>query len=425
LKKTYTICLAANDVASVFKDFRRSFEEQGMEVISYVDRRPKSKIIERDRYNFWRTKFYPSIFTKYQYSPSWKVTKFIYYRLKNFCYDWSYRTQFNHILKRTDVFIFFYNSFLENSDDLELIKASGKKIIFIFVGDDARWFYGMHQDFKLNNLHTYTYGDDYDYSVKGLEFRLQKIRKAEKFADFIFSKREQSQLQLRTFSHYPMLVYSDEYDSDRMQRKHRPIVVHAPTNPLVKGTKFVLEAFEKLRSEGIEFEAKLIENLCHMEAKQVYLDADIIIDQLYIPGGGKLSTEGMALGKVVLSRMAYNTYEQGFPISECPIVDVSPDTIYNELKRIIVDYPKRVHLAQKGKDYVSLYLDSKKFVKELLDILDGKEPAYQFTPRFFREHYKPESEEACQLLNKWTGLVSDEPWYKQQIESGTSNHLRF
>jgi len=408
-----TICISSNDVASQFKDLRRAFENEGFTVITYVDELPDTPIVDNDRYNYYGIKLAPKFLHRRSLGSGSKALNLIYRFFRFFAKIYSKQIQFYRIKKEAQVFIFLCDSFNYDSSDLRKIKEAGKKIIYIFVGDDARWYFGMEQDFKLHNLNVYSYGDNYDYAITGLIRRMVKVRNAEKYADAIFSKREQSQIQLRPFYHFPMCVYLDDYLPNHSQRPTNPIVVHAPTHTLMKGTEYVLKAFEELKSEGILFTPILVKDLSHLEAKKVYANADIVIDQLYIPGGGKLSTEAMALGKVVMSRMAYGTYEQGVPLDDCPIIDVSQDSIKDRLREIILDYNKRISLSKQGREYVKNNLDVKILAQKIILIFSGQKIDHDYSPEFFRNSYLPQSDAEKDVLVKWTDFVQECKWYKE------------
>lgn len=408
-----TVCLAANDIASIFKDLRQAFSEQGYNVTSFVnDIPPKNGIIDGDNYQYWKSKYDPFFFKLLdnrlwvQKAP-WFINKYLH-QFRNWYRSLAVRIQFQIILKKTDLFVFICDSFNYDLNFLKLIKDRQKKIVYIFVGDDARWYYGMKQEFELLGIEPIPYDDDYDYSVKGLEMRLQKIRYVEKFADLIYSKREQAQLQIREFMHYPMIVDTKKLLPSFEQRNKRPIVVHAPSNKIGKGSNIIIEAVERLKKEGFDFEFKLISGVKHSVAMKEYHNADIIIDQIYTPGAGKLSSEAMAMGKVVLSRMAYDRYDQGFPISDCPIVDIAPHTIYDQLKRIILDYELRKDLSVKSRIYAEKYLDVRHFVKSIILFFKAGQMRYSYKPDFFQKNYEPESESALACVNKWSNFIQNE-----------------
>ena len=293
------------------------------------------------------------------------------------------------------------------------------------MGDDVRWYYGAKQEFDFYKMKAPEYDEKYYYDIeKGLKPRLRRIRMAEKYSDFIFSRVDQAQLQLRPFYRWNMMVIPEQIPHNPKQRKEKPKVLHAPSNRKAKGTRYILSAFEKLKKEGVGFEVVLLENVPNEKAVEIYSDSDIIIDQLIFPGTGKFSTEGLAAGKVVMSHMNYKGYPQNNP-EDCPIIDVNSDSIYQELKNIISDYDKRDKLASLGRDYVCKYLDLKIFCQTVLDLQAGKQKKSDYSPTFYRDYFVPESHEATLIYNKWNEYVSDCDWYKDIVKPGERDGLVF
>jgi hypothetical protein len=192
----------------------------------------------------------------------------------------------------------------------------------------------------------------------------------------------------------------------------------------MKGTSFVLDAFERLKKEGVEFTPLLIEGMSNQEMLQKLGDVDILIDQLILPGGGKLATEGLASGCVVMSKMGYGRYSEN-NIPGCPIIDVNPENIYTELKKIITDHERRNALSREGRPYTEKHLNYRVFCEKIVDLVDGKSIAYDYVPSFFREEFIPESEEARVCYNTWTKTVSECDWYKEYISKGERTGLIF
>ena len=77
-------------------------------------------------------------------------------------------------------------------------------------------------------------------------------------------------------------------------------MLHAPSRRIVKGTKYILDAVEELKSEGLKFDFKMVEGMKNSDAKELYRTADIVVDQLRIGWYGVLAVEAMALGKPVI-----------------------------------------------------------------------------------------------------------------------------
>ncbi|SFF00152.1 Glycosyltransferase involved in cell wall bisynthesis [Bacillus sp. OV194] len=147
-----------------------------------------------------------------------------------------------------------------------------------------------------------------------------------------------------------------------------PLIVHAPSHREIKGTAFVLDAIKRLEAEGYKFNFKLVENMNHTTAKEVYQKADILIDQICIGGIGVLSLEGMALGKPVLCYIRDDLYEK-YP-REIPILNANPDTIYEKLKGLILNPASRRELGIKGREYAEKHHDSIKIAEQFKSLYE-------------------------------------------------------
>lgn len=327
-------------------------------------------------------------------------------------------------LKECDVFIFFWDTFSNDYSDLKKIKEANKTIINVFVGDDVRWFYSMKQEFESYQLSPIEYGKEYDYSVEKLAHKLNYIRTVEKYSDFIFSRLDQAQLELRPYYRWNMMVPVKKFKESSHQRKIKPVVAHAPSHRGVKGTAYVLKVFEQLKNDGIDFEPLLIENVPNQKAIEMYSNADILIDQLLCPGSGKLATEALACGTIVMGHMAYDIYPQQNPI-DCPIIDVNPKTLYTKLRELILDFDFRNEHAKKGRLYVEKYLNVDRFTQTVLDLVNGNKMQFDYKPTFFREQFIPESKEALVEYNKWNQYVADCEWYKENVKPGERDGLVF
>lgn len=407
------IFIGNNDIASQVSDLKVAFKSLGVDTLTAMDRKAGGVIKGNVDYNFtdykkiWFGGVRPKIFQKWL-----QEQQHIEYKV------------WRKAVKECDIFIFIWSSFRPDFSDFKELREKGKIVINCFVGDDARWFYSAKQEYESYGMRAPIYNEDYNYAVSGLRFRLKHIRIAEKYCHHVFSRLDQAQLQLRPYHRWNMMVLPEKIKHNPVQRKTKVKVLHAPTHRKAKGTEFVLAAFKKLKSEGFDFEVVLLENVPNEEAIKMYVDADIIIDQLIWPGTGKFSTEALAAGKVVMSHMAYDRYPQKNP-KECPIIDVNPDTIYDELKSVITDYERRQILANKGRDYVIKYLDVRIFCNKVLDLCSGKKIEEDYQPDFFRNQYVPESEEAAEECNKWTAIVKDCDWYKHYVPSGERAGLIF
>ena len=257
--------------------------------------------------------------------------------------------------------------------------------------------------------------------------KLQYMRMAEKYADIICSHPGTSQLALRPYYWAGPPLDLTPFRHNPTQRKV-PVVVHAPSSGAFKGTRYVMPVLERLKAEGIPFTYELIKNLPYTEAIERYANADILVGQMLCPPGGRQEREFLATGGVVLSSMGYGytPHSHMFNPDNCPIIDVRPETLYDELKAAILDHARRIELAQQARPYVEQHYAITPYCHDLLNWLQYPEdhpPHYQ--PSFFREHYQPETPGAAKLYNLYTDFVRETNWYAQSVPAGQRGDLLF
>lgn len=148
-----------------------------------------------------------------------------------------------------------------------------------------------------------------------------------------------------------------------------PLVIHAPTHRGVKGTRFVLEAVDKLRSEGVRFRFQLIEGIPHADARRLFERADLLIDQLWLGWYGGLAVELMALGRPVVS----NIRDDGLKFlpagmaDELPIIRAEPATLAEVLREWLTtrrsELPK---VGERSRRYVERWHDPRDVARGLI-----------------------------------------------------------
>src|SRR5206468_2828722 len=152
---------------------------------------------------------------------------------------------FARLALRTDVFHFYFGlTLLPKSLQFPLLRALRKKSVFHYLGSDIRG----------KSRAELAYGKRADAEIVGSHAALEWVPEAHVVPPG---------LDLRPFTPVP--------PSD----SPRPLVVHAPSNREKKGTRWVIEACERL---GVELD--VVEGVPHDVARERYAHADIVIDQL-------------------------------------------------------------------------------------------------------------------------------------------------
>ncbi|MDQ6418342.1 glycosyltransferase [Paenibacillus sp. LHD-117] len=248
-----------------------------------------------------------------------------------------------------DVFHFhFGETLLPDKSDLKLLKGMGKKLVMHHNGSDARVL-------SIARSHNNPY-----VLVKETwpETRVQESM-----------KRIAAYIDHAIINDYELFPFVEPYykyvhvvpyaiNVHRVMPRYPapvsvPLVVHAPSHREVKGSEFVVAAVDRLKNEGYAFDFRLLEGLPHDEAKKLYAQSDIIIDQLRIGTYANLSMEAMAMGKPVICYIREDL-RHTFP-GELPIVSANPDTIYRELKSLLERPGDWKDIGMKGRNYAEQF----------------------------------------------------------------------
>ncbi len=239
------------------------------------------------------------------------------------------------LLPQTDVFHFYFGlTLVPPSLQFPILRATRRKSVFHYLGSDIR---GKRPD-------ELTDGKRANAEIVGSYAALRWVPEAQVVPPG---------LDLRGFIPVP--------PSDNP----RPLVVHAPSNREKKGTRYVIEACERL-----PVDLDIVEGVRHDEARARYARADIVVDQLNAGWHGVFALEAMALGKPVLAYLDAETVErsaEGYGI-RVPIVPATKDTLEARLRPLVESPALRRELGAASRDYVEQVHDIDRVADHLLAI---------------------------------------------------------
>lgn len=262
-------------------------------------------------------------------------------------------------LFKYDYFHFhFGNSLLRYGLDLFWLKLAGKKFVMEYHGDDIRYTYNREKP------------KYYPYDkLPPLNTRRKRCNdRILKYTDIVITHDEELRRHIPAKKVYitPLRIDVTKFQpSYPNPDTERILLVHAPSNFVEKGSKYVLSAIKRLKKK-YNFEFILVENKKQDEAIRIYEKADIIIDQMYAQTYGVFALEAMALGKPIVGYIT-DEFRKTFP-KELPIVSASIDTLYDVLEHLILNHEQRKELGIAGRKYAEDYHDYRKVAQVQFDI---------------------------------------------------------
>jgi hypothetical protein len=393
------VCIGLTNIASQYQDLRFGFESIGYKATLVCDGLRNLSYVDEDYDINLQDKFRPWI----HYVRPRRFRSLVYNKFGN------YKVHILRMLaKKCDVFFFMWNTFYPSCEDLKYIKDKGKKIVFFFVGSDVRWNPAHKQEFDKYKLRPLE--QDWLCNPEHLQQKLTYVRMAEKYADLIIATQEYSQILLRPYMLTPGFLKLDCVKVNTNQREV-PHIIHSPSVQAAKGTRHILPVVEKLKEAGLQFDFTFVKDLSYQKALVKYSESDILVGQLFCQGGGKQEREAMAAGTVVLSAYNRDYLKQNF--YQSPIVDVTVDSLCEELGSVIKDIARRKQLAKDGVEFAQEYLDVVKFSQSVHDELYGRgNPSHYINPTFFKEEYVPKHDWEREIFNKGTDIVRRCDWYE-------------
>jgi glycosyltransferase involved in cell wall biosynthesis len=235
----------------------------------------------------------------------------------------------------TDIFHFYFGlTLIPKSLQFPLLRLLRKQSVFHYLGSDIRG----------RSPEQLAFGKRADAEIVGSYDAIRWVPEAHVIPPG---------LDLREFTPVP--------PSDNA----RPLVVHAPSNREKKGTRFVIDACDRL---GLELD--IVEGVPHQAARARYARADIVVDQLSAGWHGVFALESMALGKPVVTHLKPDVVERsaaGFGV-RVPIVPATKETLADALRPLVEQPALRREVGAAGRAYVERVHDIDRVADRLIDL---------------------------------------------------------
>ena len=285
---------------------------------------------------------------------AWRDFDVIHYNFGSSILPWSLRSQRNGLKKRV-----IYSGYVNLCRWVEC-RALRKKVIAVtYQGDDARQGDYCLRHFAISIANEV--GSAY-YSSESDAIKRRKITWFDGFADLIYALNPDLLWVLPKRAEFIPYAHIDLNDwvPPEWSPAPVPVVAHAPSQRAAKGTRYILEAVNRLKTEGMALEFLLVENLSNQEARRVYERAELVVDQLLAGWYGGFAVEAMALAKPVVCYIREGDlgHIPSEMRAELPLINATPDSIYSVLREWLT--ARRHELQERG-------LESRRYVERWHD----------------------------------------------------------
>jgi glycosyltransferase involved in cell wall biosynthesis len=130
-------------------------------------------------------------------------------------------------------------------------------------------------------------------------------------------------------------------------------IAHAPNSDWTKGSQYLIDAVNRLRAEGEAIELVQVHGVPNEVVLRLFASATVVADQFISGAFGYTALEAMAIGRPVLCFL--REPEKVLGGTECPIINASPDEIYDRLRWCLANRGRLVEIGRAGRRYVEHY----------------------------------------------------------------------
>lgn len=263
--------------------------------------------------------------------------------------------RFVGVVRRYRTFVYIWHfSFLPKQLDFVVLRLLRRRVLVFYCGDDVRYRPTQIEIDRLVSDPRPSPSEDPDerrrYCEEGRGFRqtLWSLKIAEKTRCRVVAGRDWATFQGTEHVHFrfpqPQLTDGPREPSDE------PLILHAPSARLLKGTRHVEEAVRRLREEGLRFRFELLDGAPNERVIELLREADIVIDQ---PGVwvGRFGAEALAASCVVVGGNQPNRWSAWPPDSPVVQFHPDPDRLAATLRELLSDRERRAELMRRGWEF--------------------------------------------------------------------------
>lgn len=294
---------------------------------------------------------------------------------------WRFITSVSH---RGTLFIYMFGGSYSRFPRMEYrwIRARGGKIVFLNLGSDLRPPYmdgpALHRNPSPRTL------------LKLTRQRYKRARVQETYGDLIIAAPSCGHFLTRSFATWFIVGLPQNTPPTRpvkslTQHPANAIrILHAPSDPAVKGTDAVRQAVRNCRKHGLLIDYIELNEVAHERVLAEIDAADILIDQVYsdLPMAG-FGAEGAARGVPTLVAGYFSPFAtERIPEDLRPPANfVLPKDLGRALFDIVADRELQIRLGEAGRQFVRTTWSPKSSAARIRECLEtGIRPEWSVDP---------------------------------------------
>ena len=276
-----------------------------------------------------------------------------------------------YFLKCNTFHFYFGQTLLPNQWDLPLYRIFGKKVIFEFLGYDIRNYKFLVSRYNLPSNHPLSiHQEEHDRMIrkrlefedKYVDYKLCCLPSHFRLAEAFNSKIDQL---------LPLAIDIEKYQftEQNIKPENEPLIIlHAPTNRILKGTDLIIESISQLKNDGYNIELRIVEGITHEQLMDEYKKCDIFIAQVGLGWYGTVALEAMAIGRPTCAYIDEQIFDYIDYSNDIPVININKDTIYSVLKELIESKDKLFEIGLRSRKFVENYHDIRIVTDQLIQV---------------------------------------------------------
>lgn len=269
------------------------------------------------------------------------------------------------VLARYDVIHSHFKTFLSHEGwEFRYLKRLGKGLVVTFRGCDLR---SRTLNMSLHPALSCCQECEYPVGSCDTNYQRQQIGLVRKYADSVFVTTPDLVDFYDGATHMPFIQPTSIGMDEITPAPKSPGVFRVVTSSNhhgIDGTRFVVEAVERLKAEGRAIELVVVSGQPLREALSIYKSADVYAGKLRLGYYNNANIETMMLGVPNISFIR----EQFRHIApDCPIINATPDTIYEVLKKYVERPDELKAIGALGPAFVARHHDATMLAHQLIE----------------------------------------------------------